>query len=66
MYLQMSHTKDQGELSMSMKAVTDPAHLVSLCPFHHTGTEAGSNWEAVNRNRIRTHLLQLYDQRNYR
>jgi hypothetical protein len=58
--LQMSHTKDQGELAMSKKAVTDPAHLISLCPGHHTGTIAGSNWEAVNRNRIRAWLEALY------
>lgn len=65
-FLQMSHTKDEGELSMSMKAPTDPQHLVTLCPFHHTGTKAGSNWEAVNRDGIRRHLSQLYDQRAYR
>lgn len=59
-YVQMSHTKDQGELAMSVKAVSDPAHLVTLCPFHHTGTTAGSNWEAVNRNRIRKWLDERY------
>jgi hypothetical protein len=62
----MSHTKAEGELSMSKKADSDPAHLVTLCPFHHTGTTAGSNWEAVNRDRIRRHLIQLYDPRTYR
>ncbi len=59
-YLQMSHTKEQGELAMSQKADSDIEHLVTLCPFHHTGTTAGSNWEAVNRNRIRHFLDDLY------
>ena len=49
MYLQMSHTKEQGELMLGKKTTPTPRHLVSLCPFHHTGTTAGSNWEAVNR-----------------
>lgn len=66
-YIQMSHVKDQGELAMGKKAPADPAHLVSLCPFHHTGTEGGSNWEARNRNRIRVWLEQLYSPtRTYR
>jgi hypothetical protein len=59
-YLQMSHVKDQGELAMGKKATPEPAHLVTLCPFHHTGTTAGSNWEAVNRNRIRKWLEDMY------
>ena len=59
-YLQMSHTKSEGELSMSKKASSDSEHLVSLCPFHHTGTTAGSNWEAVNRWKIRRYLDDIY------
>ena len=55
-YLQMSHTKDRGDLAMGQKAPPDAMHLVSLCPFHHTGTSAGSNWEAVNRERIRRYI----------
>jgi len=58
-YLQMSHTKPRGELSMQMKATPIPAHLITLCPGHHTGTEAGSNWEAVHRETIRDHLESL-------
>jgi len=65
-YLQMSHTKDADALSMSKKAESDEQHLVALCPFHHTGTAAGSNWEAVNRNRIRQHLEELYSTRKKR
>jgi len=52
----MSHTKDRGDLAMGQKAPPDAMHLVSLCPFHHTGTSAGSNWEAVNRERIRRYI----------
>lgn len=67
LYLQMSHVKDQGELATGQKAPSDPQHLVTLCPFHHTGTSAGSNWEAVNRNKIRKFLTELYSPvRTYR
>src|ERR1035437_2155803 len=59
MFLQMSHTKPRGELSMGMKTSPIPAHLITLCPGHHTGTEAGSNWEAVHREVIRDHLERL-------
>jgi hypothetical protein len=59
-YVQMSHTKDEGELVMGQKAPTDPRHLISLCPFHHTGTKVGSNWEAANRWKIRRHLEDIY------
>jgi hypothetical protein len=59
-YLQMSHTKAQGELVMSKKAESVAENLITLCPFHHTGTEAGSNWEARNRNRIRKWLEDMY------
>jgi hypothetical protein len=58
-YLQMSHTKPRGELSMGMKTSPTPEHLITLCPGHHTGTEAGSNWEAVHRETIRDHLESL-------
>lgn len=58
-YLQMSHTKPEGELAMGVKALPVPAHLVALCPFHHTGTTGGSNWEAVNREKIRKYLEQI-------
>jgi hypothetical protein len=57
-YLQMSHTKDSDELSMGSKAPDDIWHLVALCPFHHTGTAAGSNWEAVHRNEIRRYIIE--------
>lgn len=59
MYLQMSHTKEQGKLMLGKKTTPTPQHLVSLCPFHHTGTTAGSNWEAVNRDKIRAYLGHL-------
>jgi hypothetical protein len=59
-YLQMSHTKPEGELAMSKKAGNVPANLISLCPWHHTGTAAGSNWEAANRWKIRRHLDGIY------
>ena len=58
-YLQMSHTKPRGELSMQMKAKSIPANLITLCPGHHTGTEAGSCWEVVHREAIRDHLASL-------
>jgi len=59
-YLQMSHTKDEGELMMGRKTTAEEWHLVCLCPFHHTGTKAGSNWEAANRNKIRAYLKSIY------
>jgi hypothetical protein len=59
-YLQMSHTKDQDELMMGKKTTAEEWHLVCLCPFHHTGTTAGSNWEAVHRNHIRAYLRGVY------
>lgn len=65
-YLQMSHTKDPDELMLGKKACSDPDHLVSLCPFHHTGTQAGSNWEAANRDRIRNHLIEVNPPRRVR
>jgi len=55
----MSHTKDAGEPMMGKKAPTDVHHLVSLCPWHHRGTQAGSNWEARNRHRIRAYLERM-------
>jgi hypothetical protein len=66
MYLQMSHTKDADGLAMGKKAESDPRHLVSLCPFHHTGTSGGSNWEAVHRNQIRKWLAEMYDSKRRR
>lgn len=66
-YLQMSHTKDRDKLALSKKAPHDPAHLISLCPWHHTGTQGGSNWEAVHREEIRKFLEELYSPvRSYR
>lgn len=59
-YIQMSHTKPRGQLALSRKAESEPRNLISLCPFHHTGTTAGSNWEAVHRESIRDHLERLY------
>jgi hypothetical protein len=59
-YLQMSHTKEADELMMGKKTTAEEKHLVSLCPMHHTGTEAGSNWEACNRNLIRGYLKGIY------
>lgn len=59
-YLQMSHTKSEGELAMGKKADSDERHLVCLCPFHHTGTQAGSNWEATHRDQIRRYLEDVY------
>jgi hypothetical protein len=44
---------------MGMKTSPTPEHLITLCPGHHTGTEAGSNWEAVHRETIRDHLESL-------
>jgi len=60
-YVQMSHTKPRGELAMGKKTTATPGHLVTLCPFHHSGTTAGSNWEAVHRETIRKFLEQLED-----
>jgi hypothetical protein len=54
--IEMNHVKDTGMLKMGRKADTDVAHLVSLCPFHHRGTKAGSNWEAVHRDELRAYL----------
>jgi hypothetical protein len=51
--LEMNHVKDTGMLMMGRKAPTDVDHLVSLCPWHHRGTKAGSNWEAVHRDQLR-------------
>jgi len=65
-YLQMSHTKEQGELMMGKKTTPDEWHLVSLCPFHHTGSTAGSNWEAVNRNKVRSYLRDIYGKEDRR
>lgn len=59
-YLQMSHTKPEGELGMGKKARSVPENLISLCPWHHTGTAAGSNWEARCRARIRRYLEDIY------
>ena len=59
-YLQMSHVKDEDAPMMGKKATSDRYHLITLCPWHHEGTEAGSNWEARNRNRIRRHLERIY------
>ena len=45
---------------MGKKTKAIPENLVSLCPFHHTGTLAGSNWEAANRWKIRRYLDSIY------
>jgi hypothetical protein len=55
-FLEMSHTKASDELMMSKKADDDIDHLVALCPHHHRGTDAGSNWEARQRHLIRRYL----------
>lgn len=57
--IEMSHTKDLDKPMMGKKAPMNPAHLVSLCPWHHRGTEAGSNWEARNRAKIRAYLERV-------
>ena len=62
-YVQMSHIKMADELAMGKKAPPDAHHLVTLCPWHHNATVAGSNWEARHRDTIRKHLMEL---RNYR
>ena len=54
--VEMSHVKDLDKPMLGKKAPTNPAHLVSLCPWHHRGTLAGSNWEARNRQLIRAYL----------
>jgi len=59
-YLQVNHVKPEGELSMGKKTAAVAQNLVSLCPFHHTGTTAGSNWEAANRWKIRRYLDDIY------
>jgi hypothetical protein len=59
-FLQMSHEKEDGELSMSLKATPTLQHLVTLCPQHHTGAVAGGVWEVQNRDRIRRWLLEKY------
>ena len=59
-YLQMSHTKPEGELSMGKKAAPVQQHLVSLCPWHHTGTAAGRIWEVANRAKVRRYLDDIY------
>jgi len=63
-YLTMSHTKDEDELMMGKKTTPDEWHLVSLCPWHHQGFAAGSNWEAVHRNDIRRYLHGIYDRKS--
>jgi len=66
-FVTMSHTKDADELAMGKKAPADSEHLVTLCPWHHQGTQGGSNWEAVNRNKIRKWLAEMYSPvRSYR
>jgi len=57
--LQVNHVKEKDRLMMGKKAPTNPAHLVALCPGHHTATDAGSNWEAVHRDKIRAYLERV-------
>jgi hypothetical protein len=59
-YIQINHVKPEGALAMGRKVVATADNLVSLCPFHHTGTTAGSNWEAANRWKIRRYLEDIY------
>lgn len=40
--LTLDHVKD--DLMMGKKAPDDPDHLWAVCAFHHTGTQAGSQW----------------------
>lgn len=55
-YLQVNHVKEPGELMMGKKTSATMSHLVALCPHHHTGTDAGSNWEARQRHLLRAYL----------
>ena len=57
--LEVNHVKEASQLMLGKKAPTNPAHLVSLCPWHHRGTAAGSNWEAVHRDQIRAYLERV-------
>lgn len=57
--LEINHVKEAGKPMMGKKAPTDISHLVALCPWHHRGTKAGSNWEARNRHLLRAYLEGL-------
>lgn len=57
--LEINHVKDRDKPMMGKKAPTDISHLIALCPHHHRGTEAGSNWEARNRHLIRAYLEEV-------
>ena len=51
-YLQLDHVK--SEPMMGKRAPSDPAHLASVCEFHHLG-----GWATANRPRLRRYLARV-------
>lgn len=49
-HLELDHVKDQPR--MGVRAESDPAHLVTLCPWHHRE----SGWATSRRGMLREHL----------
>lgn len=53
----LDHVKDAPR--MGKRAPSDPAHLVTLCEFHHLGSKAGRNWATANRPALRAYLAKV-------
>jgi len=56
--LTIDHVQDEAGIG-KRRAPSDPAHLVSLCQFHHTGSAAGSNWATSHRPELRAYLREV-------
>jgi len=54
--LQLDHVRD--EPMMGSTAPSDVDHLVTLCPWHHLGLKAGSNWATSHRPELREYLAR--------
>ena len=54
--IELAHVHD--EPTAARRAPSDPAHLVTLCAWHHRGSKAGHVWATANRPLLRAYLKE--------
>jgi len=57
--LELDHV---GQMRMGKAAESIPEFLVTLCPWHHQGREAGRNWATSHRPLLREYLARKADE----
>ena len=58
--LELDHVRP--EPMMGKTAPSEPEFLVTLCPWHHQGREAGRNWATSHRPLLREYLARKADE----